>query len=145
MFSKELGRAVAVSGACAALALFAAPADAQLSPTGAGDKSAYGVGDITVYAHHRYATQPTTGERVRMDSISMTVPLDDLDLATRRGARIAKARIERAARDVCDEVQLNYPKDVEPAVGSCYTHAVRDAVAQAQDVAGYPILAWGYR
>jgi UrcA family protein len=75
----------------------------------------------------------------------MTVPLDDLDLATRRGAHIAKARIERAARDVCNAMDDNYPKDVEPKVGSCYSRAVRDGLAQAQEMAGYPILAWGYR
>jgi UrcA family protein len=79
-----------------------------------------------------------------MDQVSMTVPLGDLDLSTQDGARIAKARIVQAAKDVCQEVDDAYPGDSEPR-GGCYARALHEALAQAQDQAGYPIVAWGYR
>jgi len=132
--------AVALAGAC--LCLFALPAHTQPAPYDRED--AAGVGGVTVYAPHRYARQPTTGAWVRTDSISRVVSLDDLDLSTRYGARMAKARISRAARVVCQDVQNAYPNDVDPQT-SCFTTALRDGLAQAQDIAGYPIVAWGYR
>lgn len=102
------------------------------------------VGGVTVYAPRRYARQPTTGALVRLRNVSTTVPLDDLDLSTRYGARIAKARISRAARDVCDEAERAYPGSSD-VPGGCYSMAVRDGLQQAQDISGYPIVAWGYR
>ena len=144
MFGKILGGAaltVAIAGA--SLVLTSAPAVAQPS-TGYGDDAGASVGGVTVYAPHRYARQPTTGALVRMDSVSMAVPLGDLDLSTRWGAHVAKARIERAARDVCQEAEDVYPNDV-PAPGSCYAQAVHEGLAQAQDAAGYPIVAWNDR
>ena len=103
-----------------------------------------GAEGLTVYAPHQYVRQPTTGARVRLQTVSMTVPIDDLDLSTHVGAAIAKARIVQAAKEVCDEAQRIYPNGGEPP-GGCYNIAVRDALRQAQDMAGYPIVAWGYR
>jgi len=140
MAARRAGAGLALAGACACL--FALPASAQPGPYDRDD--AAGVGGVTVYGPHRYARQPTTGAWVRMDSISRVVELSDLDLSTHDGARIAKARIARAARAVCQDVQDAYPNDVDPETG-CYATAVRDGLAQAQDIAGYPILAWGYR
>ena len=131
----------------------AAIAMAGLLSVGAAKAQTYGYDNpeyvtttegVTVYAPRHYATQPTTGRTVRMDQVSMTVPLSDLDLSTHEGARIAKARIVQAAKDVCQEVDDAYPGDSEPR-GGCYARAVHDALAQAQDQAGYPIVAWGYR
>jgi UrcA family protein len=133
--------AVALALAGASLALVGPSASAQ--PTPYDDESA-GVGGVTIYGPHLYARQPTTGAWVRMDSVSMTVRLADLNLATREGARTAKARIQRAARRVCAEAEYAYPKDVSPPRG-CYQDAVAQGLAQAEDIAGYPIVAWGYR
>lgn len=132
--------AAALAGGALTLAALSAHADPYSPHEGATDS----VEGVTVYAPHRYATQPTTGRTVRMDQVSMTVPLGDLDLSTHEGARIAKARIVRAAKDVCQEADDAYPGDSEPP-GGCYTRALHDALAQAQDQAGYPIVAWGYR
>ncbi len=147
MFGKKMGPAhrvsvgLALAGASLALVALSARAD-PYSPY--GGTTASSVEGVTVYAPQRYITQPTTGARVRMDQVSMTVPLGDLDLSTGYGARVAKARIVRAAKDVCQEVEDAYPGSGEPP-GGCYSMAVRTAMRQAQDQAGYPIVAWGYR
>ena len=146
MFGKKSGAtgrfvaAALLAGASLGLAGLSAHADPYSSHESATDA----VQGVTVYAPRRYATQPTTGRQVRMDQVSMTVPLGDLDLSTRRGALIAKARIVQAAKDVCQEVDDAYPGDSEPR-GGCYARALHDALAQAQEEAGYPIVAWGYR
>ena len=145
MFRKTLGAGgraavgLAIAGASLALAATAAKAEPYYGGTTVDD-----VEGVTVYAPDRYARQPTTGARVRMDRVSTTVPLGDLDLSNPYDARIAKARIVEAAKDVCDEAGDIYPNGGEPP-GGCYATAVRDALAQAQDMAGYPIVAWGYR
>ena len=145
MFGKKYGAAARMTAAAAlagaSLGLVALSAHADPYPAYDRDGSVEGV---TVYAPRHYATQPTTGRTVRMDQVSMTVPLGDLDLSTHEGARIAKARIVQAAKDVCQEVDDAYPGDSEPR-GGCYARAVREALAHAQDEAGYPIVAWGYR
>ncbi|HVN01440.1 MAG TPA: UrcA family protein [Caulobacteraceae bacterium] len=132
---------LALAGASLALTSVAANADpwAPYGQTVAPD-----VGGLTVYAPNRYVRQPTTGAIVRLDTVSTRVPVGDLDLSTRRGAFLAKARIEHAARRVCEEVQEAYPGGTDPE-GGCYARAVREGLAQAQEIAGYPILAWGYR
>jgi UrcA family protein len=142
---RQFGRAaagLALVGASAALTSLPARADPydRYTPAPAQDT----VEGVTVYAPHRYVRQPTTGARVRLDTISMRVPLGDLDLSTPGGAREAKARIVEAAKDVCDEVQQVYSNGVE-IPGGCYANAVREALAQTQRLAGYPIVAWGYR
>jgi UrcA family protein len=146
MFGKNFGAAAgltaaaALAGASLGLVAHSARADPYSSHESATDS----VEGVTVYAPRRYATQPTTGRMVQMDQVSMTVPLGDLDLSTHEGALIAKARIVQAAKDVCQEVDDAYPGDSEPR-GGCYGRALHDALAQAQDQAGYPIVAWGYR
>ncbi|HUZ12091.1 MAG TPA: UrcA family protein [Caulobacteraceae bacterium] len=137
------GRTLAgVGAALAGLTLLAGTAQAQpYSPYDQGGIAA--APGVTVQAPRRYARQPTTGAWVRLDSVSRVVPLGDLDLATRYGAHAARYRIERAARRVCAETRRLYPFDVSTNRG-CYQSAVQNGLAQAQDVAGYPILAWGY-
>jgi UrcA family protein len=142
MFFKNLAAGVAVAGASLALVALSAKADPYRSY--AAPSAADEVTGVTVYAPDRLARQPTTGRWTRMDTISMNVSLADLDLSTAFGARIAKARISRAAKEVCDAFDQVYPGDTNPP-GGCYSIAVRDALRQAQDQAGYPIVAWGYR
>ena len=147
MFGKKPGTAgrfaagLALASASLALVALSARAD-PYTPYGATTDGS--VEGVTVYAPDRYVRQPTTGRQVRMDQVSMTVPLGDLDLSTHDGARIAKARIVRAAKDVCQAVDDANPGDSEPP-GGCYAMAVHQALRQAQDQAGYPIVAWGYR
>lgn len=132
----RLGMTLALAGAGLALAVTPVRAD----PWGASDSAA----GVTVHAPHHYARQPVTGAQVRLDEVSYVVSLRDLDLSTRHGARLAKARIERAARAVCEAAQDRYPND-EDIDGGCYPTAVRDALIQTERLARYPIVAWGYR
>ena len=127
--------ALALSLAVAGLASTVSAVRADPFDTAAG---------ITVRAPHPYVRQPVTGAMVRLDQVSYVVSLSDLDLSTRRGAVLAKARIERAAKDVCQDVQDRYGTDEEVA-GGCYVAAVRDALIQTERLSGYPIVAWGYR
>ena len=127
--------ALALSLAVAGLASTVSAARADPFDTAAG---------ITVRAPHPYVRQPVTGAMVRLDQVSYVVSLSDLNLSTRRGAVLAKARIERAAKDVCQDVQDRYGTDEEVA-GGCYVAAVRDALIQTERLSGYPIVAWGYR
>jgi len=135
---------IAASASVAALVGvgLSAPAIAQISPS--QDAYAGSVGGVTVYAPHRWVRQPTTGRWVRADTLSVRVSLADLDLSTGFGAREAKRRISDAARDVCHEVEDAYPNDVQ-GPGNCYVEALREGLDQTQDMAGYPIVAWGYR
>ena len=146
MFGKKSAAAgrVGVTAVLAGASLALVAVAAHAAPYYGDTTSVGSVEDVTVYAPHRYVTQPTTGRRVPLDQVSMTVPLGDLDLSTRYGARVAKARIAQAAKDVCQEVDDAYPGDSEPP-GGCYSLAVRAAMRQAEDQAGYPIVAWGYR
>ena len=127
--------ALALSLAVAGLASTVSAVRADPFDTAAG---------ITVRAPHPYVRQPVTGAMVRLDQVSYVVSLSDLDLSTRRGALLAKSRIERAAKDVCQDVQDRYPQD-EDVAGGCYGAAVRDALIQTERLSGYPIIAWGYR
>ena len=135
MFGDKLGptarlsAGLALAGASLALAVVAARAD-PYSPY--GGTTVGSVDGVTVYASERCVRQPTTGHTVRMNSVSMVVALGDLDLSTPGDARLAKARIVRAAKEVCQRVDDAYPGASEPP-GGCYAMAVRDALRQAQD------------
>ena len=96
------------------------------------------VGSITVYAP--YSRNAPYG----VDRVSLAVDLSDLDLSTRDGAHEARARIERAAFAVCTRAEFVYSNDEEPA-GGCRYQAERAAFREAQDAAGYPIMAWRQR
>jgi UrcA family protein len=134
LFTHTRRAAFGLAALSASVALMAGPAVAQ------PDEGANVTG-VTVFAPE--ATDPTTGARVRPDSVSVAVSLSDLDLTTTDGAREAKRRIEHAAKDVCDRVSTEYPNDVQMQNG-CYGPAVRHALRQAELEAGYPIVAWGY-
>ncbi|HEY1751349.1 MAG TPA: UrcA family protein [Caulobacteraceae bacterium] len=131
---------VALAALAAGFTFAATPLAAQ--PAADRDDGA-NVAGVAVYGPHRYVRQPTTGAQVRLDSVSQVVSLTDVDLSTRDGALEAKRRIDHAARDVCQQVQDIYPHDGDTERG-CYTEAVRDALAQTEAAAGYPIVAWGY-
>ena len=147
MFGKKLSSTtrlsagLALAGASLAIVVSAARADPYSPHGGATVGSVEGV---TVYTPYRYIRHPTTGQMVRMNTVSVGVSLADLDLSTPAGARIAKARIVDAAKDVCQRAEDVYQGSGEPP-GGCYSMAVRDALRQAQEQAGYPIVAWGYR
>jgi len=142
MIAKALtsGRRATVALSLAAAGLALAVSSVRAQPSDSYDTAA----GITVRAPHPYVRHPVTGAIVRLDQVSYVVSLSDLDLSTRRGALLAKSRIERAAKDVCQDVEDRYGQDEEIA-GGCYATAVRDALMQTERLSGYPIVAWGYR
>jgi UrcA family protein len=132
MFGKKMGAGrvavgLALAGASLALVALSARAD-PYSPY--SDTTVGSVEGVTIYAPDRYVRQPTTGARVRMEQVSMIVPLGDLDLSSRYGARVAKARISQAAKDVCQAADDAYPGSSEPP-GGCYAMAVREGLRRA--------------
>jgi UrcA family protein len=139
--ARRAGLSLIAAGAGLAVAVLPAKADRYDPYAPPGDWQAR---DVTIYAPPPYVRQPTTRAMVRLDSVSLAVPLGDLDLSTPLGAYVAKARIQAAAREACDQAEDRYPTDVSLPDG-CYMRAVRQGLAQAQRIAGYPILAWGYR
>ena len=98
------------------------------------------VGGVTVYGQFGPVRDPTTGQWVRPDVVQVRVSLADLDLSSDYGARVAHARINRAAREACARVEAAYPQDVDYGRG-CYARAVRDGMFQVEDQLGYRI-AW---
>jgi UrcA family protein len=100
-------------------------------------------GDVTVYALPRAERDPATGAPYERVQASRVVSYADLDLNARWGVRELKARVVRAARDACDEldndaIAINAPDDPP-----CVATAVRRAMYQApipdyfQDDANY--------
>jgi UrcA family protein len=129
-------------GLAAVAAIAAWPMRSRAQPPGVG-QSDYGpgVGQVTVFGLQRWVYEPETGRHVRADSVSMVVSLGDLDLTSRYGAYEARQRIDRAARSVCEEASDVYLNDGD-IPGGCYPTAVRQAIAQVEYAAGYPILEW---
>ena len=63
-------------------------------------------------------------------SLSGAVRYDDLNLATRQGARELRWRVRAEARDVCERLSEAYP--VHPAPGtSCYKEAADNGLVRA--------------
>ena len=133
---------------CAAAALglaFAATAHAQ--PYGQPDYGPYGYGPqdypppyaATPYANGVVVTAPPRHERTfggaEVDHVtaSRVVDISDLDLSTRWGVHELRARVERAAADVCNRLDNEWPQGLYPLQGNdadCYHRAVVDAMAQ---------------
>jgi len=64
-------------------------------------------------------------------SLSMAVRYDDLDIATRRGAREFRHRVYRQAENVCDRLADAYPVYEMTSAPSCFKSAVDNAMTKA--------------
>jgi len=123
------------------LGLAAIPAHAQddgryydngYSSPASDDDDTYGV---TVTAPHRW-------DDVDHVSASRTVRYGDLDINTDYGAHILKARIERAARSACRELDRDYPDASDAPGRGCYDDAVRHGLQDASYQIGYRPSDW---
>lgn len=124
--------ALAGLAATAAMTLSAAPSVAQSTYADSNEyttPAAPAADDITVYA-------PRTRERDNGDTVSASrvVYIGDLDLNAGWGRHTAHARIERAARKVCDQLSDDFPNSSDDD-GACVPNAVSGAMAQVHDIA----------
>ena len=113
---------------CAATALglaIAGPAGAQ--PGYYDDSGLYYPGGVTVTAPPSHQRDSATGAPIEWVSASRVVYYDDLDLSQYWGVRELRARVARAARAACDELDTAYPIDA-PNNPPCVREAIRDAM-----------------
>ena len=133
LFKASLGLA-GLAAAVFGLSLATAPAHAQ--------PQAYdipGVGEIVVHPGH--TRDPYTGAPIDTVTESRIVYTDDLDLNTRWGQRVLLRRVQRAATDACDSLDMRYVT-IDSEGPACYRDAVHDAMAQAEQKIGHPLYAW---
>ena len=69
-------------------------------------------------------------------SASVPVPYGDLNLAQETGATELSRRIHLAARMACDQLQIKYPPNIYPVIGTddCAQSAADDGMTKANDV-----------
>ena len=129
------GRVTGLALAALGLAgLSALPATAQpYDPYDTG----YASGEIIVQPP-RTLGRSAIGAPIRLVSTSRTVRFGDLDLASYDGRQALRHRIQRAARDACDDLDARYPITDENSP-DCYSTAVRDAMLRAEDITGYAV------
>jgi len=126
--------ATAAAGACAAM-LAASSASAQTydryDDNGYRDTSE----GVIVTAPHRLHQRSTIGAPIDRFRVSEAVPIDDLNLRTRWGEHLLRARILMAARRVCDRLNDSvYPDFVTPPTTDsppCVRTAISRAMYQA--------------
>lgn len=116
--------------AVASLTLAAAPVHAQ-SAYDQGYDDERDMSGVTVTAPRRHVGRDAaTGADIEEVSASRVVDYSDLDISTRHGARRLNARIERAARSACDELDARYPDATDGDRGSCVSDAIKTAMDQ---------------
>ncbi|HWA60657.1 MAG TPA: UrcA family protein [Caulobacteraceae bacterium] len=128
--------AVAALGAAAV----AVPAHAQPYDDGYGYSDATEVPGVTVEAP-RVLGRTAIGAPIQLVSTSRVVDLSDLDLSTGWGAHEMRVRIERAARDACDQLDRDY-LTIDQGSSDCYRQAVNNAMYDAEDRLGFEPAGW---
>jgi UrcA family protein len=99
-------------------------------------------GEITVYGARHPERAYATGAPIEDVQTSRVVYYGDLDLRSREGRRVLRARIYSAADEACDQLDTMYPAaaDDNPP---CRETAFRDAMSQTP--VGYYQTSWyGY-
>lgn len=97
---------------------------------------------VTVYAPRRHE-RSAIGAPIEVVRASRVVYARDLNLSRPWGARVLRGRIERAAREACDELDWRFPI-TDDAPGDCYDGAVRGAMRQVAYRLGYSPPGWWY-
>lgn len=136
--------AMGLAAGAFSLGLAAIPAHAQddgYYDNGYGAASSYEDEGVTVTAP-RHVGRSAIGADIDLVSASRTVRYDDLDVDTGYGAHLLKARIERAARDACDQLDRDYPDAADGDGHDCYSDAVRDGLHDAAYQIGYTPYDW---
>jgi UrcA family protein len=132
-----IGMAIGAVGLGAFAALAASPVSAQ--PSGYYDDDAT-VSGLTVTAPPQ-GRSSTTGAPIRLVSTSRVVRADDLDLSNYDDAMVLRHRIQRAAREACDDLDARYPITDESSP-PCYENAVNRAMLDAEDAVGFEPAGW---
>ena len=94
------------------------------------DRDATTTSGVTVTAPRYRERDSATGAPIEWVSASRVVRYGDLDLSRGWGVRVLRARIARAARSACDQLDAQYPisaADNPP----CVREAVREAMANS--------------
>ncbi|MHB8528110.1 MAG: UrcA family protein [Caulobacteraceae bacterium] len=125
-------RAAALALAAIGLTLAAHPASAQPY-----DDGPYTFGDVTITAP-RIVGRSAIGAPIERVSASRVVPIGDLDLGAYWGRRALRARVSRAARSACDELDARYPITDE-RTPDCYATTFREGMVQAEYATGYAL------
>lgn len=120
------------AAAALALTLNVAPVHAQ-----SYDDDAYTTSGVTVYAP-RTVGRSEIGAPIEEVHASRVVHFDDLNLDTRYGAHVLRARIEHAADEACDQLDQDYPVDAGDNP-PCRQTAVDRAEYRVQEMTGYTI------
>jgi UrcA family protein len=107
-----------------------------------GSPPPYTTGELVVIAP-RTVGRSAIGAPVQAVREQRVVYADDLDLSTPWGPDTMRARIERAARDACDDLDARYPITVDDG-RDCVSAAVRGAMRQAEYVVGFTPPNWPY-
>ncbi len=126
-------RFAGVAVAAAGMALVTAPAMAQPYPYGPDETT---VGEIVVSPP--VLGRSAIGAPIRLVSTSRVVRFGDLDLGAPWGRHELRVRIERAARNACDDLEARYPVTADDSP-DCYRTAVRNAMVDAEDLTGYAV------
>ena len=117
-------------GCCAAAGLaltLATPAGAQPGDYDRYDTGPSYPGGVTVTAPPFRERDSATGAPIEWVSASRAVRYDDLDLSRSWDAHVLRARVARAARAACDQLDAFYPIDA-PNNPPCVRNAIRDAM-----------------
>jgi UrcA family protein len=126
----ERGAAALAAGA----ALLASAVYAQTT-SGYDQDQATTTGELDIYAP-RVVGRSAIGAPIEVVRESRVVYTGDLDLRYSWGVRALRHRIQRAARDACDDLDARYPI-TEQGGPDCYKEAVRGAYNQVADRVGY--------
>jgi UrcA family protein len=119
--------------AISSLAMVAAPAHAQ---SAYDDGYGYSTSGVTVYARP-YDRDPATGADIDIVRASRVVYTRDLDLSTDWGMHALNVRIDRAAREACDEIDSRYGGTTLDDDATCVRRAADRAKGDVQDALYY--------
>ncbi|HEV2366085.1 MAG TPA: UrcA family protein [Caulobacteraceae bacterium] len=138
----------AASVAAVALGLAAAggPARAQddyYAGSYAPPADVYNMGELIVRAPRVIGRSPTTGAPIVLTSETRVVHTGDLDLSTPWGAHVARLRIERVAREACDDLDTPGRVPLDSST-DCYRDTTRRAMYDAEVALGFTPPTWQY-
>ena len=115
--------------AISSLAIIAAPAQAQ---SVYDNDYGYTSSGVTVYARP-YERDAATGASIDVVRASRVVDTRDLDLSTNWGMHALNVRVDRAARDACEEIDRRYSDTALDDNATCVRHAVNRAMGDVRD------------
>jgi len=139
MFSmKSTKKYLGVVGLAAAtgLTLAAAPALAQ-SYGDDGYVYQTDVPSVTVYAPRHAPRDAATGAPYEVVRATRVVDTHDLDLSTDWGMHALNVRVDRAAREACDEINYRFQGTVDEDNTSCVRRAEDRALSEVHNAVYY--------